>query len=110
MGSGPALPWSSLPHLRELREIENFPSFSRINDMKKFLGAVALAIAMPSIALAQAAPAPPKMACCDKMKEKCACCKDMAGKGDEGHDMSGGKDPHAGHDMTPKASSPQSSN
>ena len=77
--------------------------------MKKILGAIALAIAIPSIAQAQAAPAP-TMACCEKMKEKCTCCKDMAGKGHEGHDMSGGKDPHAGHDMTPKAPLPQSSN
>lgn len=72
--------------------------------MKKILTAIALAIAIPSIAHAQTAPAP-KMDCCETMKEKCACCKDMAGKGHEGHDMSGDKDPHAGHDMTPKAPS-----
>ena len=76
--------------------------------MKKILGALAMSIAIPSIAHAQAAQAE-KMACCEKMKEeKCACCKDMAGKGHDGHDMSGGKDPHAGHDMTPKAPSTQS--
>ena len=77
--------------------------------MKKILAAIALSIAIPSLAQAQAAPAP-KMDCCEKMKEKCACCKDMAGKGHEGHKMSGDKDPHAGHDMTPKASSTQSNN
>jgi hypothetical protein len=76
--------------------------------MKKILGAIALSIAIPSIAHAQAQA--PKMGCCEKMKEKCACCKDMAGKGHEGHDMSGGKDPHAGHDMTPKAPSAPSNN
>lgn len=80
--------------------------------MKKILATIALAIATPSIALAQAAEAP-KMACCEKMKEKCACCKDKAGKGHEGHeghDMSGGKDPHSGHDMSPKTRSPKSGN
>ena len=77
--------------------------------MKKILGAIALSIAIPSIAQAQAAQAP-KMPCCEKMKEKCACCKDMAGKGHEGHDMSGRKDPHAGHDMTPNAPPTQSNN
>ena len=79
-------------------------------DMTKILGAIALAVAIPSIASAQAAPAPPKMACCEKMKDKCACCKGMAGKGAEGQNMSGGKDPHAGHDMVPKAPSPRGSN
>ncbi len=74
--------------------------------MKKILSAIALAIAIPSMAQAQAAQAP-KMGCCEKMKEKSACCNDMAGKGHEGHDMSGGKDPHAGHDTTPTAPSPQ---
>jgi len=77
--------------------------------MKKILSAIALSIAIPSIAQAQAAPAA-KMGCCEKMKEKCACCKDMAGKGHEGQKLSGEKDPHAGHDMAPKAPSPQSNN
>ena len=77
--------------------------------MNKHFGAIALSIAIPSMALAQATPAP-KMDCCEKMKEKCACCKDMAGKGHEGHDMSSSKDPHAGHDMTPKAPSPKGNN
>ena len=77
--------------------------------MKKLFGAIALAIAIPSIAQAQTAPAP-KMDCCEKKKEKCACCKDMAGKGHKGHDMSGSENPHAGHDMTPKAPSPPTNN
>lgn len=75
--------------------------------MKKFLGAIALSIAIPSIAQAQAAPAS-KMDCCEKMQETCACCKGMAGKGQEGHNMPGGKDPHAGHTMTPQAPTPKS--
>lgn len=77
--------------------------------MKKILTAMALSMAIPSMAQAQAAPAP-KMGCCEKMKEKCACCEDMAGKGHEGHDMAGGKDPHAKPDLAPKAPSPQSNN
>lgn len=79
--------------------------------MNKMMIAIAMAIALPAVASAQTAPAPePKMDCCEKMKEKCPCCKDMAGKDHEGQDKSGDKDPHAGHDMTPKAPSPQSSN
>ena len=69
--------------------------------MKKILTAVALSIAIPAVAHAQAAPAPAaKMACCEKMKAegKECCCKDMA-KMDHGkHDMPAGADPHAGHD------------
>ena len=49
--------------------------------MNKLMTAVALAIALPGVAHAQAAPAEkPKMECCEKMKEKCACCDKMAGK------------------------------
>jgi hypothetical protein len=51
--------------------------------MKNVLTAVALAIAIPSAAYAQAAPAPEKkMECCEKMKAegKECCCKDMAKK------------------------------
>lgn len=77
--------------------------------MKKLLAAIALTIAIPSIAHTQAAQTP-KLDCCEKMREKCACCKDMTGKGHEGHHMSGGKDPHAGHGMTPKAPSHRSDN
>lgn len=80
--------------------------------MKKILTAIALTIALPAVAHAQAAPAA-KMACCDKMKDKCDCCKDMA-KMDHGkQDMKGmqgmkaGADPHAGHDMSkPSAPAP----
>jgi hypothetical protein len=72
--------------------------------MKKFLTAIALTIALPAVAHAQAAPpATAKMPCCEKMKAdgKECCCKDMA-KMDHGkHDMKGGADPHAGHDMSP---------
>ena len=39
--------------------------------MNKLMAAVALAIALPGVAHAQAAPAEkPKMECCDKMKDK----------------------------------------
>ena len=55
--------------------------------MKKILTAIALSIALPAAALAQATPVPePKQSCCEKMKaegKKC-CCMDMA---KEGHDM-----------------------
>lgn len=71
--------------------------------MKKLVSAVALAIALPSIAYAQAAPAEkPKMECCEKMKEKCGCCDKMAGKPSGGTSASS-SDPHAGHDMKPEA-------
>jgi hypothetical protein len=71
--------------------------------MNKILTAVALAIALPGVAYAQAAPAEkPKMECCDKMKDKCACCDKMAGKPPSGSDAPS-PDPHAGHDMAPDA-------
>lgn len=71
--------------------------------MNKLMNAVALAIALPGIAHAQAAPAEkPKMACCEKMKEKCACCDNMAGKPASGSEEPS-SDPHAGHDMKPAA-------
>ena len=57
--------------------------------MKTLLTAIALTIALPSIAHAQAAP--PKGDCCEKMKaegKKC-CCDDMA-KDHAGHDMKTG--------------------
>lgn len=56
--------------------------------MKKILTAVALSIALPAVAHAQAAPAA-KEDCCEKMKaegKECCCCKDMAGK-DHAHAM-----------------------
>lgn len=67
--------------------------------MNKLITAVALAIALPGVAHAQAAPAEkPKMECCEKMKEKCACCDKMAGK-PAGGTSAPSADPHAGHDM-----------
>ena len=67
--------------------------------MKKILTAIALSIALPAVAHAQAAPAA-KMECCEKMKDTCDCCKDMA-KMDHGmQGMNAGADPHAGHDMS----------
>jgi len=69
--------------------------------MNKLLAAVALAIALPGVAHAQAAPSEkPKMDCCEKMKEKCACCDKMAGKPADSTDTPS-SDPHAGHDMKP---------
>ena len=71
--------------------------------MNKLMAAVALAIALPGVAHAQAAPAEePKMDCCEKMKDKCACCDKMAGKPASGNSASS-SDPHAGHDMAPNA-------
>ena len=74
--------------------------------MKKILTAIALTIALPAVAHAQAAPAPAaKMECCEKMKEKCDCCKDMAKMDHDKQGMKAGADPHAGHDMS-KSSAP----
>lgn len=88
--------------------------------MNKLLTAIALTIALPALAQAQAAPAPapaPKAGCCEQMKDK-DCCKDKAGmdcckgmdhsKMDHSqHDMKGGANPHAGHDMSqPGAKAP----
>lgn len=76
--------------------------------MNKMMIAIAMSIALPAVASAQTAPAPaPKMACCEKMKEKCDCCKDMAKMDHSKHDMKAGADPHAGHDMS-KAAQPGS--
>ena len=58
--------------------------------MKKIVTAVALAIALPSVAHAQETAEPAtSMPCCEKMKAegKECCCKDMAGKEHAGHDM-----------------------
>lgn len=90
--------------------------------MKKFLTAVALTIAIPAVASAQAVAAKD---CCKSMKEDCCksgkadCCKDMQGMmtGDHqtmtgmnmpaGHDTSGGAGAHAGHDMSQSTHQPQ---
>ncbi len=63
--------------------------------MKKLLTAIAMSIALPAMAHAQAAPAA-KADCCDKMKAGMDCCKDMA-KMD--HGMQGMKGMPAGHVM-----------
>lgn len=71
--------------------------------MNKLMTAVALAIALPGVAHAQAAPAEkPKMECCEKMKDKC-CCEKMAGKNADGSPAPSPDDAHAGHDMQPAA-------
>ena len=67
--------------------------------MKKILTAIALSIALPAVAHAQAAPAA-KMDCCEKMKDKCDGCKDMAKMDHDKQGMTAGADPHAGHDMS----------
>ena len=57
--------------------------------MNKILTAIALSIALPAAAFAQAAPTPAaEKDCCEKMKAegKECCCKDMAGKEHAGHD------------------------
>ena len=60
--------------------------------MNKILTAIALSIALPAVAHAQAAPTPAaEKDCCEKMKaegKKC-CCNDMAGKEPAGPDKQG---------------------
>lgn len=67
--------------------------------MNKYLAAIALTIALPAMAHAQAVTAAPKAGCCDKMKDM-ASCKDMAKMDHSAHGMKAGADPHAGHDMS----------
>ena len=57
--------------------------------MNKILTAVALAIALPAVTHAQAAPSPaPEKDCCEKMKaEGKDCCKDMDKMDHSTHDM-----------------------
>ena len=75
--------------------------------MNKFFAAIALTIALPAMAHAQAVAAAPKAGCCAKMKGM-AGCKDMAKMDHKMHDMKAGADPHAGHDMSkPTAKAPQ---
>lgn len=75
--------------------------------MKKILTAIALAIAFPAVALAQAAPASaPKADCCEEMKAGMDC-MDMAKMDHSKHGMKDGANPHAGHDMSkPSAPAP----
>ena len=69
--------------------------------MNKILTAIALSIALPAVAHAQAAPAPEaKQDCCEKMKTegKECCCKDMAGKDHAEHsDHAPKADEHHAH-------------
>ena len=63
--------------------------------MKMMIAAIAMSIAVPGIAHAEAAPGEkPKMECCCKDKSKPMECCDMHGKG------KAGQDEHAGHDMS----------
>lgn len=81
--------------------------------MNKILTAIALSIALPAVANAQAAPAPAAKAdCCAKMKAegKECCCKDMAKMDHSKHDMKAGADAHAGHDMSQTAPTASHSN
>lgn len=61
--------------------------------MNKILAAIALMIALPAVAHAQATPAP-KADCCAKMKAegKQCCCEDMADKDHAEHGQQ-----HGGH-------------
>ena len=75
--------------------------------MNKFLAAIALTVALPAMAHAQAVTAAPKAGCCEKMKDM-AGCKGMAKMDHSKHDMKAGADPHAGHVMSkPTAQAPQ---
>jgi hypothetical protein len=86
-----------------VKSISHYFDFTE-TDMNKILTAIALSIALPAVAHAQAAPVPgpeAKQDCCEKMKAegKECCCKDMAKMGHAGH---GGHDEakspeHAAH-------------
>ena len=71
--------------------------------MNRILTAIALSIALPAVANAQAAPTPAaEKDCCEKMKAegKECCCKDMADKDHAGHDRKqtdGKTAQHEGH-------------
>ena len=69
--------------------------------MNKILTAIALSIALPAVAHAQAAPAPAaEKDCCEKMKtegKQCRC-KGMAKTGHGEQGTKDGADAHAGHD------------
>ncbi len=66
--------------------------------MKKYLLAIALTVALPAMAHAQAVTAAPKAAL--SKDGKMGCCKDMAKMDHSAHGMKAGTDPHAGHDMS----------
>ena len=66
--------------------------------MKMLIAAIALSVALPAVAHAEATPAPsekPKMKCCCKdMAKPMKCCEEHGrGKADQNE--------HAGHDMSP---------
>ena len=83
-----------------MREIDDSLDFTETN-MKKMIAALAFAIALPTVASAQAPQPAAKPGCCAGMKEMCACCKGMSGaghqKGGSGH-SDHGQSGHAGHD------------
>ncbi|HYI40892.1 MAG TPA: hypothetical protein VE053_11300 [Allosphingosinicella sp.] len=66
--------------------------------MKTYLAVAAFAVALPSAAYGQTAPAPKaEMACCcEKMDRKMACCEAHMKKKDKGDRA--GSDAHKGHD------------
>ncbi|MEO6113722.1 MAG: hypothetical protein ABIP07_04650 [Sphingomicrobium sp.] len=69
--------------------------------MKKLLTAIALTIAIPAVAHAQAAPTPaPKADCCEKMNSKMDCGKDMAKMHQGMAGMKADAGMPAGHDMS----------
>ena len=70
--------------------------------MNKVFAAIALTVALPAMAHAQAVTAAPKADCCAKMKDM-AGCKDMAKMDHKNHDMKAGADAHAGHDISKSA-------
>ena len=81
--------------------------------MNKLFAAIALTVALPAMAHAQAVTNAPKADCCAKMKDMAgckdmACCKDMAKMDSKMSDTKPGADLHAGHDMSkPMATTPQ---
>jgi len=66
--------------------------------MKMYLAAVALAVAFPAAAHAEAASAPKaeKPCCCEKMDRKMACCEEHMKQKEQGDQT--GPDSHKGHD------------
>ncbi|NTZ43347.1 hypothetical protein G7A66_09670 [Altererythrobacter sp. SALINAS58] len=67
--------------------------------MKKFLIVAAIGVALPSVAHAQAAPTPPAMECCEKMKaeDKKCCCAEMSEKDHAEHQESTSTVDHSAH-------------
>lgn len=68
--------------------------------MKMYLAAVALAVAFPAVAHAEATPAPKaeKPCCCEKMDRKMACCEaHMKQKDHDGQAESDAHEEHGGH-------------